>query len=459
MKKIIKSHHILLVCLTIIFVFFAQAVLATTKQPSKLIGIKLTASKSKSNVTFTLVGATPYHLVTLTNPHRIILDLDSAQLATPLPLSPAKTLILKRIHNATSKKKNALRIILELSTAVNVKSFVNNSADKTQLLLELTPQEKKIIPMHSDKSAAISSSHTRQTSLNKTRDDYASLRKKISEEQTKKLDTKRMPRSDHQRLQRESQHEDMPPVERKKMRTKSHSRNVIVVIDPGHGGKDPGARGPHRSNEKHVVLAISKELQRQLNAYPGIRAVLTRNGDYFLDLRQRLRIARKYKAELFIAIHADAAYNNSAHGASVFALSQRGASSEAARWLAEKENYSELGQVHLEDKNYQLRSVLLDLSQTATINQSVQVGQVILKGLERVCTLHCRKVEQARFVVLKSPDIPSLLIETGFISNPQEEWRLNNPAYQRQLAQAMAYGIKAFFWRNPPPGSVFYPSA
>lgn len=451
MKKIITWRVLALLLANLYFICTSIVAIAAVPT-SKLIAIKLTASKDKSHVTFTLVGKTAYHLTTLTKPHRVILDLDSAQLATSLPLTPAKTLILRRISQGNPKKKPTLRIILDLTSAVSMKSFVNNSADKTQLLLELTAYNNKAVP--ADISRHIQTNRQEkpiEATHSKVRDEAThSAKAEYKEKNTEK--TSNIP------AYTRPSYEEIANKGHKRLKTKGR-RNVIVVIDPGHGGKDPGARGPHNSSEKHIVLAISKELQRQLNAYPGIHAVLTRNGDYFLELRQRLRIARKYKAELFIAIHADAAYNNTAHGASVFALSQRGASSEAARWLAERENYSELGQVSLEDKNYQLRSVLLDLSQTATINQSLQVGQTILCGLERVCTLHCRQVEQARFVVLKSPDIPSLLVETGFISNPQEEWRLNHPAYQRQLAQAMAQGIKAFFWRNPPPGSVFYPSA
>ena len=232
-------------------------------------------------------------------------------------------------------------------------------------------------------------------------------------------------------------------------------QKIVVVIDPGHGGKDPGAFGYHRTPEKQVVLAIAKDLQQKINSQPHMQAVLTRDGDYFIDLRRRLDISRRYHPDLFVAIHADAFTNPKSHGASVFALSQRGATSEAARWLAEKENYSELAGVNLrdlDDQNGMVRSVLIDLSQTATTSAGLKVGQNVLNHLASITSLHNPKVEQARFVVLKSPDIPSILVETGFISNPNEERRLASSGYQHQLSDAIFKGIRQYFTANPPRG-------
>ncbi len=233
-------------------------------------------------------------------------------------------------------------------------------------------------------------------------------------------------------------------------------RDIIVVIDPGHGGKDPGAIGPRYIAEKSVVLAIALKLKQSIDRERGMRAVLTRNGDNYIGLRERLNIARHYNADLFISIHADAFINKHSSGASVFALSPRGATSEAARWLAEKENYSELGGVNLkglDDANGVIRTVLLDLSQTATINSSLQVGSRLLKQMNKITSLHNSSVEQARFVVLKSPDIPSVLIETGFITNIQEEKNLSNPSYQSRLAQSIFSGVKYYFAEYPPHGT------
>ncbi|MDR1057146.1 MAG: N-acetylmuramoyl-L-alanine amidase [Coxiellaceae bacterium] len=226
-------------------------------------------------------------------------------------------------------------------------------------------------------------------------------------------------------------------------------RDVVVVIDPGHGGRDSGAVGPHGIQEKHVTLAVAKALQKIINNNKGFRAVLTRNDDYFIPLRRRLTIARTYKADIFISIHADAYRYRDAYGASVFALSPRGATSEAARWLAEKENESELGQA-MSDKSPLLRSVLIDLAQTATISASLDIGNKVLRELGSFTSLHSHRVEQAAFVVLKSPDIPSLLVEVGFISYGKEELKLHNSRYQKELAWKLAQGIYAYFLKRPP---------
>lgn len=233
-------------------------------------------------------------------------------------------------------------------------------------------------------------------------------------------------------------------------------RDVIVAIDPGHGGKDPGARGPGGGREKDVVLSIALKLKERIDKQPGMKAIMTRKGDYYIALRERLRLARKHDADIFVSIHADAFKNRESKGASVFALSQTGATSEAARWLAAKENHSELGGVDLsdlDDDNGLVRSVLIDLSQTATIGASLTMGQEVLKNLNKLTILHNDQVEQARFVVLKSPDIPSILVETGFISNPREEKNLRSSWYQTRLSDAVFRGIKAYFWQHPPYGS------
>ncbi|MBS0350667.1 MAG: N-acetylmuramoyl-L-alanine amidase [Proteobacteria bacterium] len=234
----------------------------------------------------------------------------------------------------------------------------------------------------------------------------------------------------------------------------ARSKDVIVVIDPGHGGKDPGATGIKNIHEKTIVLSIARKLQNLINQQPGFKAVLTRNNDYYLTLRQRLAIARKNHADMFIAIHADAYPDPLAHGVSVFALSQRGATSEAARWLAARENQSELmGGVELNDKGNVLKSVLINLSQTATIQASLLIGGNLLDNMHDIATLHHPGVEQAAFVVLKSPDIPSLLIETGFLSNSHEEVKLSSATYQNSLAHAMMLGIKEYFLQRPPPNT------
>lgn len=247
-----------------------------------------------------------------------------------------------------------------------------------------------------------------------------------------------------------------PSVTKVKLPQTPNLRDVVVVIDPGHGGKDPGAIGPKGTREKDVVLPIAKTLATMINREPGMKAVLTRGHDHYVGLRDRLKKARDAQADIFISIHADAFNNRLSHGASVYALSQRGATSEAARWLAQEENYSELGGVNLEeleDESGVVRSVLIDLSQTATIGSSLYLGGEVLKSLDKMTDLHRNKVEQARFVVLKSPDIPSILVETGFISNPKEEQHLRSRHHREKLARAILSGVQQYFAFNPPRGT------
>lgn len=229
------------------------------------------------------------------------------------------------------------------------------------------------------------------------------------------------------------------------------ARMVTIMLDPGHGGEDPGATGQGGSHEKNVVLSIARRLKTRIEAEPNMRTVLTRDGDYFIPLGQRVEKARRVQADLFVSVHADAFTNQTAHGSSVFVLSEHGASSTAARWLARRENASDLiGGVNLKVKDPYLARTLLDLSQTATSNDSMKLGRDVLGQLGDVNPLHQGRVEQAGFAVLKAPDIPSILVETDFISNPEEEKRLNDDAYQNKIAEAIFKGIKNYFAKSPP---------
>jgi N-acetylmuramoyl-L-alanine amidase len=229
-----------------------------------------------------------------------------------------------------------------------------------------------------------------------------------------------------------------------------YSRQVTIALDAGHGGEDPGARGANGSNEKDITLAIVKKLKAKIDEDPGMRAVLTREGDYFIPLHGRVVKARKLQADLFVSVHADSFTNPAARGSSVFALSERGATSAGARYLAKKENESDLiGGVSLDIKDPFLARTLLDLSQTATINDSLKLGKSVLGQIGEINTLHKNHVEQAAFAVLKSPDIPSILVETAFISNPDEERKLGDDAYQDKLVMSIYTGIKKYFSTNP----------
>ena len=234
----------------------------------------------------------------------------------------------------------------------------------------------------------------------------------------------------------------------------SEKRDIIVAIDAGHGGEDPGAIGPGKIQEKRVVLAIAAELRQLFEDAKGYQPVMIRTGDYYVSLSGRRKLAREAQADVFISIHADAFTNPQANGASVYALSLRGASSTAARYLAQRENAADLvGGVTLSDKDDVLASVLTDLSMTSTLDRSLQMGSSVLAEMGNVARLHKDHVEQAAFAVLKSPDIPSILVETGFISNPTEARRLNNSAYRRKMANAIFVGVNDHFYAQPPPGT------
>ena len=228
-------------------------------------------------------------------------------------------------------------------------------------------------------------------------------------------------------------------------------RLVTITLDPGHGGEDPGAIGRGGSYEKHVTLAVAKRLKAKIDAEPNMRAVLTRDTDFFVPLHMRVQKARRIQSDLFVSIHADAFIRPDASGSSVFALSESGASSSAARYLAQKENSADLiGGVNIAVKDPMLARTLLDLSQTATISDSLKLGKAVLGELGGINRLHKESVEQAGFAVLNAPDIPSILIETAFISNPEEERQLNDDAYQDKMAKAIIAGIRKYFSKNPP---------
>jgi N-acetylmuramoyl-L-alanine amidase len=239
----------------------------------------------------------------------------------------------------------------------------------------------------------------------------------------------------------EPREEKIPPLK----------RLLTIALDPGHGGEDPGAVGRGGSYEKDIVLAIAKRLKAKIEEQPNMRVMLTRDGDYFVPLNMRVEKARKVQADLFVSIHADAWIEPTARGSSVFALSEKGATSTAARWMANKENAADLiGGVNIKNHDRQLASVLLDLSTTAQISDSMKVAKAVLGEIGGINRLHKNSVEQAGFAVLKAPDIPSILIETAFISNPEEEAKLNDEAYQDQMAIAILKGIRIYFAKNPP---------
>ncbi|BDM20729.1 N-acetylmuramoyl-L-alanine amidase [Pseudomonas sp. NPDC089428] len=380
--------------------------------------VRLWRAPDNTRLVFDLSGPVQHSVFTLSAPDRLVIDINGATLAAPLSVSTANTPI-SSVRSA-QRTPTDLRVVVDLKKSVTPKSFTlaPNAQYGNRLVVDLYDQEADAIAA----TAPTPPPTPVQTPAT----------------------TPAVPVTPAQPAIK------LPPVP-------SGKRDIVVAIDAGHGGEDPGASGSSGQHEKDIVLQIAKELQRQINTERGYRAELTRTGDYFIPLRKRTEIARKKGADLFISIHADAAPSRAAFGASVFALSDRGATSETARWLADTENRSDLiggaGNVSLDDKDRMLAGVLLDLSMTATLSSSLNVGQKVLGNMGRVTSLHKQRVEQAGFMVLKSPDIPSILVETGFISNNNEAAKLATASHQQALARSIHTGVRQYFQQNPPPGT------
>jgi len=374
--------------------------------------VRLWRAPDNTRLVFDLSGPVQHSVFTLTAPDRLVIDINGATLGGPLNVATVNTPITAM--RSAQRTPSDLRVVIDLKKAVTPKSFTlaPNAQYGNRLVVDLFDNPADAAPPAAPPPAVATVPAVPVTPA----------------EPAIKL----------------------PPAPAGK-------RDIIVVIDAGHGGEDPGASGSRGQHEKDVVLAIARELQRQVNGLKGFRAELTRTGDYFIPLRGRTEIARKKGADLFVSIHADAAPSAAAFGASVFALSERGATSETARWLADSENRSDLiggaGNVSLDDKDRMLAGVLLDLSMTASLTSSLNVGQKVLNNIGRVTPLHKQRVEQAGFMVLKSPDIPSILVETGFISNSNEASKLATASHQQALARSISSGVRQFFQQNPPPGT------
>jgi N-acetylmuramoyl-L-alanine amidase len=396
--------------------------LALAKESIPLQDCTLQARGDQLTITFQFPDKIKYRSMLFKDPDRLVLDFTDVALKGKISIPENKMI---KNYRASDHDHLYLRLVFDLKQKVNITSAYADE-DKTVIvtLLPSDSVEKKSSPV---KSESLPESSEKQDVI---------LEELTPIKLSKHLDLVSAPPSQNEKKQ-----------DAVKETSKKPGKDIIVVIDPGHGGKDPGASGPNGTMEKDIVLKIAKQLKAMVNEEPGFYAVLTRSTDCYLPLRKRLAIARKNHADMFIAIHADAYHHHHAEGASVYALSQRGATSEAARWLAEKENESELVGLssELADKDAILRSVLIDLSQTHTIESSLLIGNKVLQNLGKLAHLHHPRVEQAAFVVLKSPDIPSILVEVGFLSNPQEENKLVDPSYQHQTAFAIKEGIRHYF--------------
>ena len=363
-------------------------------------GARLWHAPESSRLVFDLSKKSEHKIFTLSSPHRLVIDIDDAKLVKKLEALTTDVGPVKKMRWGSRNKKD-LRIVLDLREAITPKSFPlpPNKQYGHRLVVDLFSKKKP------------------------SKNQSITIKK---------------------------------PVLNAKDSLKT-SRDILIAIDAGHGGEDPGAIGHGGIYEKRVVLAIAKKLEALLKKEKGFKPFMIRTGDYYVGLRDRTRKARTANADLFLSVHADAFRSPKARGGSVFALSQKGATSEAARWLADKENSADLiggvGGVSLDDKEDVLAGVLLDLSMTASLGVSLDLGQMVLNSMGGVARLHKHKVEQAGFAVLKSPDVPSLLIETGFLSNPKEARKLKSTSYQKQMAKSIFKGIKRYFQQSPPPGT------
>jgi N-acetylmuramoyl-L-alanine amidase len=392
-----------------------------------ILAVRIWPAEDYTRVTLESDSPIKFKQFLVKNPERLVIDLEDVELNSVLKgvadkLTVSDPYIEK--FRAGLFKPGVVRMVLDLKVAVKPSVFTLKPVGQygNRLVLDLYPEHPA--------------------------DPLMALVKNPGDEAGGSPEAARKQADAEPARSEEDKHADAKPTKSKKPVV---DRLVTIAIDAGHGGEDPGAIGAHGTREKDVTLAIARRLKARIDDMPGMRCFLTRDGDYFVPLGQRVVKARKVQADLFVSVHADAFMTPAASGSSVFALSDHGATSVAARWLAKKENEADLiGGVNLDVKDPYLARTLLDLSQTATINDSLKLGKAVLNELGGINRLHKGEVEQAGFAVLKSPDIPSILVETAFISNPEEERRLRDDAYQDKMANAIVSGIQRYFAKNPP---------
>ena len=379
----------------------------------------------QSRLVFDLSEAVNFDVFTVRNPDRLVVDLSGTSAAHPLALPTSATERVTGLRFAPRAGQN-FRVVFDLAHAVEIRKALlpPHAPYGHRLVIDLLDRKLNVATRQPPPRDLIASANPPPATVTAA----APMHPPVVDA-TAKVD---------------------PPATDSASESRAPSRELVIAVDAGHGGEDVGAIGPRGIYEKTVVLAIARELVDLLNAEPGLRGVLTRDGDYYVELRDRMVRAREKKADLFVSIHADAFRNRQVRGASVYVLSPRGATNEAARWLAERENAADLvGGVTLDDKDNQLRSVLLDLSQNASMEASHEAASKVLRALHRVGEVHHEQVQAAGFMVLKSPDIPSILVETAFISNPTEEQHLGSVEFRHNLAVAIRDGIKAYFQAAP----------
>lgn len=413
-----------------------------------------------------------YKMTLLKNPERVVVDIENVDVNTALKSLSEKILgsdpYIAQLRVARFKP-GTVRLVVDLKSEVKPTMFTLPPAGeyKHRLVLDIYPLKDPLMAMLAERSPAEDTPELPQATVQPGADSAAvKTSPKLRMESTvaqpadnaspqpEATDINTAQPEDQQAAQNQTIQSDTQEIAvKEEIKNKSLNKDIrliTIAIDAGHGGEDPGARGATGSREKDITLAIAKKLKARIDEEPNMRGVLTRDGDYFIPLHGRVVKARKLQADLFVSVHADAFTNPAARGSSVFALSEKGATSASARYLAKKENESDLiGGVSLNVKDPVLARTLLDLSQTATINDSLKLGKAVLGHIGEINNLHKNHVEQAGFAVLKSPDIPSILVETAFISNPEEERKLNDEQYQDKLVSSILSGIKKYFASNP----------
>ncbi|MFH1814815.1 MAG: N-acetylmuramoyl-L-alanine amidase [Pseudomonadota bacterium] len=403
---------------------------------SSLVAVRVWPALEYTRITLESRAELKFSHFLVKDPERLVIDLEGLELNNVLGTLPGKISDADpyiKVIRAGRNKPGVIRLVIELKTEVQPQVFTLAPVGQYghRLVMDVYPQHPVDPLMQLARRGDIV--YEGDATPDQPDAPAQSAPAKDPPAQTAKSDSKTDPKTPAA--------EDAGEV----------SRLVTIVLDPGHGGEDPGAIGRRGSYEKNVTLEVAQRLRAKIDADPAMRAVMTRDGDYFVPLGTRVAKARRVRADLFVSIHADAFVRPDARGSSVFVLSDHGATSSAARWLAQRENSADLiGGVNLDVKDKYLARTLLDLSQTATMNDSMKLGRAVLGELGGVNTLHKPHVEQAGFAVLKAPDVPSILIETAFISNPEEEKRLTDNAYQDKLAEAILRGIKRYLAKNPP---------
>jgi N-acetylmuramoyl-L-alanine amidase len=418
------------------------------------VAVQAPNERTAARLVLGLSAATEHKVFTLDGPSRLVVDLVAAEAAStmelPAPSAGAAATPSPILGVRVAKRGAGLRFVVDLAAAAAYKTRLvpAGKGHSARLEVEVGAPLPAVVAVAKPVTAPVNAAP--KSVIAETPKVAAIEPAKPVVAETPKVATLDEPKL----VLPDPPKAEPPPAKLVRTREPRVGRDVIIAIDAGHGGKDPGAHGLNGTQEKDVTLAVARRLAAVLEREPGMRAHLVRDGDYYVDLRQRMVRARKAGADLFVSIHADAAYNRAAAGSSVYILSTRGASSEAARWLADRENSADLaGGVQLDKVDPTVASVLMDLSQGDTITASDRAARLVLGELDRIGNVHKREVQSAGFMVLKSPDIPSMLVETAFISHPAEEIRLADPEHQQRLAEAIQNGLRAYFYNNPPPGT------